>query len=242
MSDSDFSMAETRWTQVIRSKGESSEAKMALKDLTEAYYKPVYRFICDRTSNNDTARDLTQGFFARVLAKYGFDGADPARGRFRSFLLKAVKNYLAEQHAYSQRQKRGGGVDHQSLDAPYPNTESSAPGLQVADRDTLPPDLAFDRLWAHTVLERALANLESTFQSEGKAEHFATLEPWLAGGADRTQAEAAFDLGLSESAVRVAIHRLRQRFRNSVRAELAHTVATGESIEEELQHLFSALG
>ena len=97
----DFRMAETRWAQVIRSKGHSSEAKLALTDLAEAYYQPVFWFIKERSPNEDASRDLTQEFFARVLDKYGFEGADPNRGRFRSFLLGAVKHFLSDQRAYA---------------------------------------------------------------------------------------------------------------------------------------------
>ncbi len=241
----DYRMAATRWTQVILSKGESSEAQMALKDLTEAYYQPVFHFIRERSPNEDAARDLTQEFFARVLERYGFQGADPGRGRFRSFLLGAVKHFLSEQRAHAHRQKRGGGVPHHSLDAPpLPSSASgsSAPGLQVADESTLPPDAAFDRLWATAVLARALSQLEEACRTEGKGRQFEILQPWLAGGADRPQSDAAFQLGLSESATRVAIHRLRQKFKGAVRSELAQTVGPGISVNEELQHLFSALG
>ncbi len=234
-------MVETRWTQVIQSKGDSPEAKLALKDLTAAYYAPVYRFIQDRTTHHETAQDLTQEFFARVLDRYGFDGADPKRGRFRSFLLGAVKHFLAEHYAHEGRQKRGGGVAHQSLDAPNPNTDSSAPGLQVADDDALQPDLAFDRHWALTVLARALTKLEKACEVEGKARQFAILQPWLAGGGEQLQADAAFKLGISEAATRVAIHRLRQRFRKCLRSELSQTLAPGICVDEELRHLFSAL-
>ena len=237
----DFRMAETRWTQVIRSKGHSSEAKLALKDLAEAYYQPVFWFIKERSANEDTARDPTQEFFARVLDKYGFEGADPSRGRFRSFLLGAVKHFLSDQRAHAQRQKRGGGIPHDSIEASGSDSDSSLPGFQVADDKTVPPDEAFDRLWANTVLARGLARLEADCVADGKVKQFEVLQPWLAGGADQPQADAAFQLGMSESAVRVAIHRLRQRFRKAVLAELAQTVGPGISVQEEMQHLFAAL-
>lgn len=235
-------MADTRWTQVLLSKGDSNEAKMALKDLTEAYYQAVFWFIRERSPNEDTARDLTQEFFARVLDRYGFQGADPTRGRFRSFLLGAVKHFLSEHHAFGQREKRGGGVAHQSLDEPRQTREDGTANTQIADESTLSPDAAFDRHWANAVLARALAKVEADCAAKGKAKHFQILQPWLAGGADQPQAEAALQLGLSASATRVAIHRLRQQFRGAVRSELAHTVGPGISVNEELQHLFAALG
>lgn len=240
----DFRMAETRWTQVMRSKGETPEARLALKELAEAYYEPVHRFILDRSPNHDVARDLTQEFFSRVLDRYGFKGADPQKGRFRSFLLGAVKHFLSEHQAYLSRQKRGGGIPHQSLDAPPPGApaDTSAPGLQVADPAAMLPDDAFDRHWATTVLERALKRVEDSMAADGKEKQFEILQPWLAGGADEAQADAAMKLGLSGNATRVAIHRLRQKFKGAVRSELAQTVGPGIPVEEELQHLFAALG
>ncbi len=238
-----FRMAETRWTQVLLSKGDSAEAQLALKDLAEAYYEPVFHFIRERSRDQDQANDLTQEFFARILDRQGFQGADPNRGRFRSFLLGAVKHFLSEQRARAGRQKRGGGIPHQSLDAPerHFQAETSAPGLQVADLSATAPDQAFDRLWATAVLARALTRLEQDCQGEGKGRHFEILQPWLAGGADQPQSEAAFQLGFSESATRVAIHRLRQRFRGAVRSELAQTIGPGITVDEELRHLFAAL-
>ena len=233
-------MVETRWTQVIRANGHTSEAKLALKDLTAAYYQPVFWFIRERSANEDAARDLTQSFFLRVLERYGFEGADPERGRFRSFLLGAVKHFLSEQHAFATRQKRGGTIPHVSLDALGTET-TSTPGLQVVDTTTLPPDEAFDQQWALAVLDRALKRLERDCETEGNGQQFTVLQPWLAGGADTTQAEAAFQLGLSESTVRVVIHRLRQRFRKAVLAELAHTISPAVSAQDEMQYLFTAL-
>jgi len=232
---------ETRWTQIVEAKGDTTEAKLALKELTAIYYEPVYRFIRDRTNQQD-ARDLTQEFFERVLYRYGFEGADPRKGRFRSFLLGAVKHFLAEHHAKSNRQKRGGGVPHESLDDPgSPGGSDSSPGLQVADGSLPAPDEAFDRHWAHTVLERALARVESRCAAEGKAKQYEVLQPWLAGGTDTPQADAARELGMSDSAVRVAIHRLRDRFRSELRSELSQTIGPNVTVEEELQHLFRSL-
>jgi RNA polymerase sigma-70 factor (ECF subfamily) len=149
-----------------------------------------------------------------------------------------VKHFLADEHARSQTQKRGGGISHQSLDAP---STTSLPGIQIADDSILPPDAAFDHHWALAVLDRALARVEGDCRNDEKLKQFQMLQPWLAGGSDQPQSEAAFQLGLSEAATRVAIHRLRQKFRDAVRAELAQTVGPGISIDEELQHLFSAL-
>lgn len=233
-------MVETRWTQVVLSRGATPEAQLALRDLTAAYYLPVYRFIQERAENGEAAKDLTQAFFERVLERYGFEGADPERGRFRSFLLGAVKHFLAEAYARQGRDKRGGHAFHQSLDA-GDKGDSMAPAARIPDPGAVPPDEAFDRHWAHTVLDRALIRLEKACDAEGRHQQFEVLQPWLAGGTDQTQAEAGSLLGLGESATRVAIHRLRRRFRECVRAELAQTLAPGISVDDEMRYLLDAL-
>ncbi len=210
-----------------------------MSDLCEAYYAPVLAFLKrERGGDADAARELAQEFFRRVLAGAGVAGADPERGKFRSFLLGAVKHFLADQHDHTLRQKRGAGAVHEPID---PGTDS-APGLDPADTRTVSPDVDFDRKWALTVLDRAFVALEAELAAEEKSAHLDVLQPWLTGTADHgAQLEAAKTLGLSETAVRVAVHRLRQRYREAVRSELRQTLAPGESVETELQHLFAAL-
>ena len=166
------------------------------------------------------------------------DGADPARGKFRSFLLGAVKHFLADQRDHSLREKRGGGATHEPLDA----GPDSQPGLQIADANALPPGVLFDRQWALTVLDHAFDSLEAELSAEGKSAHLEVLKPWLVADADRgAQTAAAATLGVSETAVRVIVHRLRRRYRESVRSELRQTLMPGASVEEELRCLFAAL-
>ncbi len=220
--------------------GGTNTARAALSDLCEAYYHPVLRFLRSEGRTEDEARELTHAFFARILGGNGFDGADPQRGRFRSFVLGALKHYLADQRDRSGRKKRGGGAEHVPLEPEFDGTTECAP--QYADRITLPPDAAFDRQWAMTVLDRSLTALETAMQAEGKPALFAALRPWLAGAAGHgEQLQAAATLGLTENALRVAIHRLRQRFRDAIRAELTQTLAPGISAEEEFEHLRAAL-
>ncbi len=220
----------TRWTLVVQAQGRTPEARAALSDLCAAYYAPVAGFIRHWLNGSDKAEDLTQAFFAEILSRGGVDGAEQDRGRFRSFLFGAVKHFLGHAREREQTQKRGGGIEFHPLDAGYEMPDSA-----------LPPDAAFDRQWALTLLKRALDSLESQFAAEDKAETFRTLKPWLTGEAETPQATAAAALGLSETAVKVAIHRLRQRFRQQLRAELAATLDSDAMVEEEMAHLFTAL-
>ena len=220
----------TRWTLVVQAQGRSPEARAALSDLCAAYHAPVRAFIRQWLHGADKADDLTQAFFAQLLERGGVEGADPGRGRFRSYLLGAVKHFLANALAKERAARRGGGMVLEPLE------EASG-----AEDPGLPPDAAFDRQWAQTVLARALATLEAQFAEDGKGEQFGVLKPWLTGEAETSQAQAAALLGLSETAVKVAIHRLRQRFRSQVRAELAATLDSSAMVDEEMRHLMAAL-
>ena len=232
--------ARTRWTLVLRARGESSEARAALGELCDAYYQPVFRFLRREGREEDAARELTQEFFACVLAGSGFDKADPERGRFRSYVLGALKHFLADQRKHDQRLKRGGGVAETSLDAASRDDDSSP--LQIPD-DSLPtPEAFFDREWALAVISRAMNVLEQEFVACGKSDHFNTLKPWLMGEApSMSQADAARQLGQTEGAVKVVIHRLRKRFRDAVRAEISQTLRDPSLVDEELRHLIAAL-
>jgi len=218
----------TRWTLVLRTRGESEEARTALSELCEAYYSPVVAFLRRDGRGDDAAREKTHAFFASVLAG-GLGAPDPARGRFRSYLLGALKHFLINQRDAELTAKRGGGAEHVSL-AIDNDTSAGLPMPGISD-DTL----AFDREWALALIARALSALES--EHGGKPEFFLTLKPWLDGGADTSQAEAARTLGMSENAVKVAIHRLRVRLRELIRGEVAATVNDPAEAADELRHL-----
>ena len=223
---------------MLEARGNSPEAKAALSDLCAAYYAPVFAFIRRNAPDEDAARDLTQEFFARLLARPGFATVDPQRGRFRSFLLGAVKHFLAGMHQHAHRLKRGGGQPLESIEQ---GTDTS-PGLQLADPNAPSPDREFDRKWALTLLARALAVLTQEHKASGKADQFASLKPWLTGDTeDLSQAEAAAQLGLNEGAVKVAIHRLRRRFREVIKHEIAQTVSDPAQVDLELHYLLEAL-
>jgi RNA polymerase sigma-70 factor (ECF subfamily) len=185
---------------------------------------------------------LTQGFFAQILHRGGFASVTPGRTRFRSYLLGALKHFLADQRKRDQRLKRGGGQRPEPLQAPPAETRETSLAIQVADPTGWPPDSYFDREWALTVMQRALEALHREFAADGRADEFAALKPWLAGETPTlSQPEAAARLGMSEGAVKVAIHRLRKRFRELVRLELAQTVEDETEVEPELKYFVEVL-
>jgi RNA polymerase sigma factor (sigma-70 family) len=231
--------APTRWTLVLRARGETPEARAALSELCEAYYQPVVRFLRREGRDEDAARELAQEFFARILERGELGAADPSRGRFRSYLLGSVKHFLSDRRKHEGRSKRGGAAVHESIEQPA--TDGSA-AREIADEGATVPDTWFDREWALTVMARGLSETEADYKRGGKTEHFERLKPWLAGEAESlSQAEAARGLGMSEGAVKVAIHRLRKRFRELIRAEIAQTVAEGTDIDAELRYLIEVL-
>ncbi|MBN8418015.1 MAG: sigma-70 family RNA polymerase sigma factor [Verrucomicrobia bacterium] len=233
------SFHDTRWTLVSRSRGEDAHAKVALSELCEAYYAPVMAFLRRDGRAEDVARDLAHDFFAKLLAGGTIDGADPLRGKFRSYLLMVLKRFAANQRIHDQAAKRGGGQIHAVIDG---ESDTTGAGLQIADTRTEAPDAAFDRQWALTLLARALARLESEMRDEGKSEHFEVLKPWLTAEADATpQSAVATKLGMSIDAIKVAVHRLRKRFREAVRAEIAQTVSDADTVREEMDSLMAAL-
>lgn len=230
--------ATTRWTQVLASRGDSALGRQALSDLCAAYYAPVVAFLRREGRDDDTARELAHEFFARVLERHSFGGADPQRGRFRSYLLGALKHFLANRRVHELREKRGGHVAQTPLGV---ETDTS-PGPAVADPATPSPDTVYDREWALNVLTHAFAVAKRDCEQSGTLREFEILKPWLTGeSVGRSQAEAARELGMSEGAVRVAIHRLRRRFRELVKAEIARTVAEPHDVAEEMRYLIEAL-
>lgn len=228
----------TRWTLVRHATGHSAEGKQALSELCAAYYAPVVTFIRKEGCSDDPARELAHEFFRQLLEKPSLHGADQARGSFRNYLRGALKHFLAHERERNARQKRGGGAVSISLDAGTDTT----PGIVLAERHELPPDEFFDHQWALAVIDRASAALAREQGAAGKTESFIRLQPWLTGDASHgDQAAAASELGLSEGALRIAVHRLRRRFRELLRAEIAQTLDSPTAVYEEMRHLFAAL-
>jgi RNA polymerase sigma-70 factor (ECF subfamily) len=224
------SFHDTRWTLVSRSRGSDTQASAALSELCEAYYAPVVAFLRREGREEDAARELAHDFFAKLLAGGAIEGARPERGKFRSYLLGALKHFAADQRDKASAAKRGSGLQPAELDD------------EMTDFAADKPDAEFDRQWALTVLARALGRLEAEMVSDGKKAHIDALKPWLTAEADSTpQTVAAEKLGLSVEAVKVAVHRLRKRFREAVKAEIAQTVSDSSDVREELDALMAAL-
>jgi RNA polymerase sigma-70 factor (ECF subfamily) len=227
----------TRWTHVLAARGSSESARAALSELCSAYYGPVVAFLEHTGCAPEEPREVAHEFFAGLLARDGLAGADRERGRFRSYLLGALKHFVANRHRRAGREKHGGRAEHlplevgtdTALELPVP---APSPGL----------DALFDHEWAVTVVEGALATLGRESVAAGQARQFAVLKPWLSFAAEPgSQAAAAAELGVNEGAVKVAIHRLRHRFRELVRAEVAQTLPADGDVRAELRHLVEAL-
>lgn len=226
--------APTRWTLVLEARGDSPAAQAALGELCGSYYQPVFRFLQREGRTEDAARELTQEFFARLLARDGFATADPARGRFRSFVLGALRHFLGDQRDRDNAAKRGGGA----ILEPMPEPTDTSPGRELAA--ATPDDTWFDRQWALAIMDTALRALAAEHAAAGKADQFEHLKPWLMGAA-AAQADVAARLGWSEGALKVAVHRLRKRFRELVRAEVAQTVPAFADVDAELRYLVEVL-
>ena len=218
----------TRWTLVLQARGEGEPARAALSDLCGAYYLPVVGFLRREGRSEDAARELAHAFFETLLTD-GVGTPDPQRGRFRSYLLGALKHFLSNRRAAELAAKRGAGIEHVSLE------EEMADDFAAEDQDSL----SFDREWALALIARALAALE--LEHAAKPASFSVLKPWLDGHATRPQIDAAEQLGLSGNAVKVAIFRLRSRFRQLVRDEISATVDDPAEAREELRHLIAIL-
>jgi RNA polymerase sigma-70 factor (ECF subfamily) len=227
----------TRWTQVRRAKAGSPEGRRALAELCDAYYEPVAAFLRCELRDPDAARELAQDFFARMLAGGAISRASQERGRFRSYLLGAVKHFLAHHREAARRLKRGGGVENISL-----NDTGACAACAVADDSVLSPDAAFDRQWALTVVARALESLRNECIAEARADFFERVKPWLTGDAVRgDQAALAASCGMNPGALKAAVHRLKRRFRQLLKAEIAGTLDDPALVEAEMRDLFAAL-
>lgn len=230
----------TRWTLVRAASGASApERRAALETLCTSYWPPVYAFLRRQGSDPARAEDLTQAFFARLLETDGLGTADPERGRFRSFLLGALRHFLGHEREREAALKRGGGRAPLSLDSAALRGLERSASLDPAAPST--PERAFERAWAESVLERARVRLAKEQERAGKSAQWRALEPHLASADERGHgAELALSLGISENAMRVALHRLRRRFGELVRDEVRETVGPGE-VEDEVHQLLRAL-
>jgi len=228
----------TRWSVVQAAAGpRSGDAREALATLCDTYWYPVYAFVRRSGHAAEEARDLTQGFFVRLLEKRDLGSADPVRGKFRDYLLGAVKHFLANERARQQALKRGGGqkllsIDFQDADRQY--------SLEPVDPET--PETLFLRSWAMALVRRATERLGEEYGSQGKRVVFERLRPMLTGDTGAaSRREIAESLDMTENALNVAVHRLRQRFRHQLKEEVSDTLADPGQTEDELRSLLAVL-
>jgi RNA polymerase sigma-70 factor (ECF subfamily) len=226
----------TRWTLVV-SAGDPrrQEARCALVALCENYWYPLYAFLRRRGYPADQAQDLTQEFFTRVLEGRYLDRADPQKGRFRSFLLTSLKFFVADEQDRQLARKRGGG---KLVSLEFSSGEDRYQREPSHDET---PERIFERRWALAVLDRVVETLRQEFVQHGRAEHFEHLKVFLLGQSDAPYASLAREMHTSEGALKVAIHRLRRRYRELFRQEIADTVADPAEVESELRYLAAAL-
>ena len=229
--------ATTRWTVVVAAgRRITPDAEQALEELCKTYWYPLYAYVRRHGHTREDAEDLTQGFFARLLEKNYLEGLDSQKGKFRAFLLAALKHFLANEWDRAHRQKRGGTATVLSLDWRHAETR-----YQIEPADELSPDKLYDRTWAVALLERVITRLRDESIAEGKSNLFEQLRPFLmVGKIAIPYPQAASALGMGEGAVRVAVHRLRYRYRELLREEIGQTLSDRAQVEEEMQSLFSA--
>ena len=228
----------THWSLVEAAQSDEASrtrAGQALEELCRAYWYPLYAFVRNRGYSPADAQDLTQSFFARFIETGGFASADRARGRFRTYLLGAMKHFLANEWHRARTLKRGGGLNFLEWDALEPEARYALEPAQSSD-----PDLDYDREWALELIARAKEKLRHESEAAGKDKLFEALKQSLTGD-EPSRSESAARLGLSESALKAAVHRLRQRYRELLRAEIAETVSTRTEIDDEMRYLVEVL-
>lgn len=229
--------ATTRWTLVGRAVGVGTRAELALGELLGTYWPPLYRYARRVGKSREDAEDLVQGFMARLIENDVLRHPDPARGRFRTFLLASFNHWMINEWKRGQRVKRGGGESHVSFD--WHHAES---GLIQEPADPRSPDLLYDREWAFALLDATLDRLEAISRAEGGASAFGVLKSCLTADTARiSYQDLATSLGVSEGAARVAVHRLRKRYRQLLREEIRRTLVDPSLADEELRALFAAM-
>ncbi len=229
----------TRWTLVVTAGDvESPDSSEALATLCEIYWYPLYAYARRWGQDADSARDLTQGFFAKLLEKNYVAAADQERGKFRTFMLTALQRYMADEWDRERAQKRGGRELPISLDF-----DTAEGGYKLEPPDDRTPEDVFDESWAATLMEQARQRMRREMLEPGKEERFELLEGFVSGeGEDVPYREVAETLGLSEAAVKTAVHRMRKRFGHILRDEVADTVGDEAAVDDELRHLLALAG
>ncbi len=229
----------THWSLVVAAQDRAApQAAAALEELCRAYWYPLYAFVRRQGNDPEEAQDLTQGFFTRLLEKDCLADVDRARGRFRSFLLAACKHFLANERDRTNALKRGGGTLRHSL-----TLRDAEERYCLEAAHELTPEKLFDRRWALALLDQVLCRLREEHVQARKGPLFDRLKDFLVGRPDAgSYSQAGTELGLSEGAVKVAVHRLRKRYRELLQEEISRTVDDPAQVEEEIRDLFAALG
>jgi RNA polymerase sigma factor (sigma-70 family) len=230
--------ATTSWTEVLAARGSATtESRLALEALCRTYWYPLYAFVRSLGLTPDDARDLTQAYFAEFLEKGFLDNCDPSRGRFRVFLMTSIRHFLSKEREKSRAWKRGGRAELLSLD------ETELEGRYRAEPvDRLTPEQIFERRWALTLLENSLARLRDECVVAAKERQFERLEAFITGERPAiTYRAAAMDLGISEAAVKMSVHRLRERFGQILRETMAETVADAQDLDDEVRYLLGVI-
>jgi RNA polymerase sigma-70 factor (ECF subfamily) len=227
----------THWSVVLEAQGESPAAQEALEKLCRIYWRPIYSFVGRQGIRPEEAQDITQGFFAQLLERKSFDAVRKEKGRLRSYLLGALKYFLADEQRRTMAVKRGKGRRVIPLEELRADER-----IEMEPADPVTAEMIYERRWALTVLEQVLSRLKDEYRAAGNAALFDSLKQLLPDepGAP-SQAEIAAQLGMTENAVRQAFYRFRQRYQSLLREEIAHTVATPGDIEDELRHLIAVL-
>ena len=227
----------THWSIVLEAQRDSPEANKALEKLCRTYWWPIYSFIIRQGAGPEEAKDLTQSFFALLFERRDLESVRREKGRLRSFFFASIKHFLAKERRYAAAVKRGDGQSLIPLDELVARKR-----VDPEPADSLSPDRIFERRWALTVLEQALARLEDEHLALGKARLFEQLKRLLTGEpGQRSQREIAREFGMTENAVNQAFYRFRQRYRELLHEEIAHTVVAPDETEDELRHLITAL-
>ncbi|HRZ58003.1 MAG TPA: sigma-70 family RNA polymerase sigma factor [Candidatus Paceibacterota bacterium] len=230
--------ATTHWSVVLAAGDSvSPPAAEALENLCRTYWQPLYVYVRRRGYGLEEAQDLTQSFFALFLQKKSFSLANPARGRFRTFLLKSLQHFLTDDWKRDHRLKRGGG----QVEIPWDiHTADDHYASELAE--TMTPERAYEERWAMTLLEQVLCLLRADYAKAGKTQLFEALQDFLWGtDGPASYAQIADGLGMTEGAIRVAVHRLREHYRERLRAEVAHTVSNPNEVDDELRYLIQVI-
>jgi len=237
----------TRWSMVLEAGKADDRGQRALAELCGLYWYPLYAFLRRQGRDEHSAKDLTQGFFTRLIEKQDLQKVDSGRGRFRSYLLASLKHFVANEWDRARAQKRGGtqtilSLDVPSLDVPSLDVREAETRYRREPQDDATPEHLFERRWALTVLNTVMTGLGDEMAARGRGEAFDRLKTFLEGDASApSYQEVASDLGMTEGAIKVTVHRMRTRFRELLRQEIGHTVADPKEADPELRDLLAAL-